>query len=201
MGVLRRTIQSLCVLTVLATGPTFSPPQAPESAAPFPGCRHTVRFWVDPEFTPEQTMMVVQAVYAWQDGSGLLVCFVPSGNSGLRIHRAHDPESAKWVEEKGALSNGVDPESVVGLADFPDAYILTEKLTTERDLFATAVHEVGHLLGLPHYEQAGTCCTEYSDSGAGEESWMYPSIDRDPKAGRRIPPRDSLALASLERWR
>ena len=198
---LQRAATAIAVSLLIALSVTCSPPAAP-AEAPHPGCKKTIRYQLDYEFTAEESLLVTQSVFAWQEGSGRAVCFTP-GTGGIRVHKATDPRQLLELAERGAKSDNVRPEYVVGLASVPDAWILSDKLHSEQDFYATSIHEVGHLLGLAHYEPEKTGGTDASgggvstdaDAGPGEPSWMYPSIDRAPHDGSRgITDRDRKAL-------
>lgn len=195
MGFLRHCARSIAVCLVPAAVllTCGAPPVPPEAPPPHRPETRTIPVWIDPDFTPDQTILVVQSAMAWQRASGGRIRFAFS-TGGLRIHRATDPDEVRRLEQSGAAANGCDPERVVGLARGQDAYLITGKLEQDWQVYATSVHEMGHLLGLPHYDPCGR---DGCDGGeASDDSWMHPSIDRAPKGTREIPIRDAAALRS-----
>lgn len=173
MRQLRLAVVLLAV--ILTTCVTPMPP-----AAPHPGCHSTVAYELDPRFDNDQVSLILRSMRAWDEGTGGYVCFV-QGSGGIKVIKADQQPLQREVELKGAKYNHVDPDLIVGLAEYPKAYILTGKLHTEQDFYATSIHEVGHLLGMDHY------------SGP-DPSWMYPCINLAPGGGERnLTERDSRA--------
>lgn len=108
---------------------------------------------------------------AWEDGTGGYLCFAP-GNGGIWIVKTDQQPLQRQIEILGAKFNNIKPEEVVGLANYPGAFILTGKLDNDQDFYRTIIHEIGHLLGIDHYL-------------GPEPSWMYPSISLTPGNGAR----------------
>ncbi len=155
-------------------------------------CHHTIGYTIDTEFTDEQMATVISSFNLWQEGSKHLVCFIQN-TGGLVIHRATDPVEVAALERRGFISNGTNPELLVGLASYPNAWIITGKLNSNHELFATVTHEIGHLLHLDHFEPPN-----WRDEAPTIQSWMYPNIQKAPDS-RFLPQKDIDSLILSER--
>lgn len=147
-------------------------------------CCSVRHYALDPSFTLEEKGMVLSSLGAWSEATSGFLCFAP-GIDDLVINkadRANYPEKVEEIDKK-AQGNGV--MYPVGWTENGIAWLLTDRISTNRELFSVSVHELGHLLGLKHYRGA-------------EKSWMHPDIAQDPVEGSKITLRDAIALCRIE---
>ncbi len=135
-----------------------------------------ILFHLDPRFDTREVNLVVQAMQAWDDGTNSHVCFVPS-SFGLEIIKTDQEPLKTQIEQKGGESSHMDPGSTVGLQEGSKVYLLTDKLWVDQDLYAASMHELGHVLGLDHYQ-------------GPSPSWMFPSIVNAPRESRNLTEQD-----------
>lgn len=116
--------------------------------------------YIDTSFTPEQRDAIITATMEWEsatletvtfvfsiikDKSQSLIVITPSTMTGLRILF---PEEFKDEEKHGMYLIGMTSHR----GSDNQVYIATD--ISKRDFFQTALHEVGHSIGLPHDENA-----------------------------------------------
>lgn len=133
---------------------------------------------IDQCFNVQEKRNIIEGLIRWQDGTGGLVLFhigkmsinklVMDKDDGytnysINIVKSYSTDKViqEYVEENGNKING--------LATWHEgttiAFVVVDKLRTNKEFVGLVMHEVGHLLGLIKHAPPGTIMHRYSGNG------------------------------------
>ena len=112
--------------------------------------------YISPEFTADQSEMIVQAATEWQVGMGNYIRFdgagIENGENTINIY----PTTMKELDPNGGRlgETWYGPKEKIEIS------------TDSNDFYQTALHEMGHAIGANHIEAGNIMC---ADSGCASE--------------------------------
>ena len=163
---------------VAALGSCLLEPKTP----PLP-CQKAITYEVDQGFSLSGSLEVDAAFDAWAKASGGYLCFYHGYPTKISVHAVSDERKISALDERALLSGVEHP---IGLAT-PNGtiWIFVSRIESPRSVFGVTLHEIGHQLGLPHYE-------------GSEATWMHQYMTEDPIGLRRVTLRDAVAMCKIQ---
>jgi len=139
------------LLCVALTIPVWATSQAPASGPHWP-LRSVIRVWVDPQNLPPQgTQLVDRAMQRWTAAAGGAFSLQQSltrPQGGIRVYfngaGGNYGETRTNIDPTSGLINDAD------VAIAAAAPIATDDMTRQIIVYLTALHEIGHALGMRH---------------------------------------------------
>lgn len=171
-----RKLGVLGVLSYLISCASFTVPQTEKEL----GCQEVVQYQISSSFMDHERQDILLAFDAWSEATNGATCFVP-GPNGFTISRADDQKTIADLDLEARNRFGL--LFILGWAEAGEAWIFPYRINTKPQFFNTAVHEIGHLLGLNHYD-------------GPNNSYMHPSVS-PLEEDHKIHQQDKLLICSL----
>jgi hypothetical protein len=185
----RLVLGSLLVTTVAAASAEGSPARWPAGRA--------VPLWIQKEWARERNRELVRlAVVNWQEAASGLLHFEESEEvpaEGLRIFFARDQPNFGTARPVVDGGTGEIRSAVVIIASDP----MGDRLQRDLIVYLTALHELGHALGLAHSERRGEIMFGFHEPSDAE--WTFRAYRKKLRSIEDIGSARALAITDADR--
>lgn len=103
---------------------------------------------LDAAFTERQASAIKGAMAAWGRATAMQACMSADPGGSVGVVRVHTKEQVERFDARTKLSKETP---AWGYWD-GTLWIVTSRATTDKDVFNIAAHELGHSVGVNHYE-------------------------------------------------
>ncbi len=153
----RRAIP-VAMIAALVSAPVFAQRWAP---------RTRIGVWIDASHAPPAgEILVARAMAAWSgiaEGRLTLERVADRATAGIRVRFVPGDRTFGETEPRVDVA-GTIVSAEIALADDPGGDLLTQRIT----VYLTALHEIGHALGLPHSDRFESIMYRFRRADDGE---------------------------------